>query len=333
MTGQGLYRRLLLAGAMGAAAGAGLRPRSANAAEKIRFLTNWFAEAEHGGFYQAQATGLYAKEGLNVDIRMGGPQINGIQLLAAGEADLMMGYDIQVLNSLEHGIPLTTLAAAFQFDLAGFMAHTDVPDLAALKSHRVLVSGAAYTTYWPWLKERFGFSDAQAGPYTFNLQPFFADPQIAVQGYATSEPFEAQEHHVPAKFFLFADAGYPPYATTLVAMQPVVAQRRAAMAGFVRASMAGWRSYLQDPAPGNRLIQAANPKMTDAQLKYSVDRMRAIKVVNGGDAATQGIGIMTEARWQKTHDFMVKGGLLKPQTDWKQAFTTEFVRDLHITLP
>jgi NitT/TauT family transport system substrate-binding protein len=328
-----LDRRSLITGGAAAAVGLGVRSRPARAADKLTFLTNWFAEAEHGGFYQAKATGLYDKAGLDVDLRMGGPQINGIQLLAAGQADVMMGYDIQVLNSIEHNVPITTLAAAFQFDLAGLMAHADVPDLAALKGHRLLVSGAAYTTYWPWLKQRFGFTDSQTAPYTFNLQPFFADPTIAVQGYATSEPFEAQQHDVPAKFFLFADAGYPPYATTLVAMQKLVGAKRDALGRFVRASMEGWKSYLQDPAPGNKLIRVDNPKMTEAQLAYSVDRMRAIKVVNGGDAATQGIGIMTEARWQQTRDFMVKGGLLKAEVDWKQAFTTEFVKDLRITLP
>ena len=323
-------RRATLAGGAAVTAALLARPRPARAADRLRFLTDWYAEAEHGGFYQAKATGLYEKAGLDVDIHMGGPQINGAQVLAAGGADMMMGYDFQVLSGNEHGVPLTTLAACFQFELAGIMAHADVPDLPALKGHRILISNASYTTFWPWLKQRFGFTDAQAGPYTFNLQPFFTDPNVAQQGYATSEPFEAKQHGVPAKFFLLADYGYPPYATTIVAMRPVVARKRDALARFVRATMEGWKSYLADPAPGNRLIRIDNPKISEAQLAYSVARMKAIGVVEGGDAATQGIGIMTEARWRKTRDFMVGAKLLKSTTDWQQAFTTEFVRDLKV---
>src|SRR6478609_486019 len=97
----------------------------ANAADKVTFLTSWYAQAEHGGFYQALAEGIYQKHGLDVTIRMGGPQVNGMQLLASGQADFFMGYDLQVLKSVEQGIPATTVAASFQTDAQGMMTHTD----------------------------------------------------------------------------------------------------------------------------------------------------------------------------------------------------------------
>src|SRR6201987_5979962 len=106
-------------------------PTSGFAADKITFLTSWFAQAEHGGFYQAKATGLYEKAGLDVTIKMGGPQINGSQLLLASEADFIMGYDIQVLKGRGQKLPLVTVASSFQFELQGIMTHDDVPDLAA----------------------------------------------------------------------------------------------------------------------------------------------------------------------------------------------------------
>jgi NitT/TauT family transport system substrate-binding protein len=94
--------------------------------------------------------------------------------------------------------------------------------------------------------------------------------------------------------------------------------------------MQGWASYLRNPAPANVLIKLDNPKMEDDQIAFSVDRFRATKAVTGGDAAKSGIGIMTDARWKKTHDFLVAGGLLKPTTDYTQAFTTRFVKDLRV---
>src|ERR1700751_4247693 len=107
-------------------------PTSGFAADKITFLTSWFAQAEHGGFYQAKATGLYEKAGLDVTIKMGGPQVNGMQLLLGGEADVIMGYDIQVLQSVAKGLPVVTIGASFQKDLQGMMTHDDVKSLADL---------------------------------------------------------------------------------------------------------------------------------------------------------------------------------------------------------
>ncbi|HEX9471078.1 MAG TPA: ABC transporter substrate-binding protein, partial [Bradyrhizobium sp.] len=159
------------------------------AADKVTFLTSWFAQAEHGGFYQAKATGLYDKAGLDVTIKMGGPQVNGSQLLLAGETDFMMGYDIQVLKGREQNLPLVTVASSFQFDLQGLMTHDDVADIAALKGKPILIAGSSRITFWPWLRAKYGFTDDQIRPYTFNLQPFFADKNIAQQGYPSSEPY------------------------------------------------------------------------------------------------------------------------------------------------
>jgi NitT/TauT family transport system substrate-binding protein len=305
---------------------------SAQAADKVTFLTSWFAQAEHGGFYQAKATGLYEKAGLDVTIKMGGPQVNAMQLLLGGEADVMMGYDFQVLNSLAKGLPVVTIATSFQKDLQGMMAHDDVKDLGDLKGKTILIATAARTTYWPWLKKRFGYTDEQTQAYTFNLQPFFADKNIAQQSYPSSEPFQAMQKGVPVKFFLFADYGYPPYGTTMVTTTKFVAEHPDVARRFVRASLEGWKSYLKgDPSAANALIKADNPKMGDEQIAFGIKRMNELEVADGGDAKTMGMGVITEARWKATYDFMVGAGLLPADTDWKKAFTTQFIKDLKIT--
>jgi NitT/TauT family transport system substrate-binding protein len=323
-------RGAAIAGAGSALAAAATRIPPARAATKIRFLTNWFAEAEHGGFYQAKASGLYQKAGLDVDIQMGGPQVNGMQLLAGGDADIIVSYDIEVLDSIEKGVPAVAIGAVNQFDLQGIMAHTDVASLASLKGRKILVASTAFSTFWPWLKLKFGFTDDQAGTYTFNLQPFYVDPTLAQQGYITAEPFEAQKNGVKTKFFLFADDGYPPYSTTLVTTRAYMEKNPEAVAAFVKATMQGWKDYLAHPAAGNALIKDANPKQGDDQIAFSIARFKAIKCVTGGDAATLGIGIMTDARWKKTRDFMVGTSMLKSTTAWQSAYTTRFVKGLNI---
>jgi NitT/TauT family transport system substrate-binding protein len=312
--------------------GAALWSASACAADKVTFLTSWFAQAEHGGFYQAKATGLYEKAGLDVTLRMGGPQVNAMQLLLAGETDFMMGYDLQVLKMLEQGLPVVTVATSFQFDLQGMMTHDNVASLADLKDKTILVATAGRTTWWPWLKAKFKYTDEQTKPYTFNLQPFFADKNMVQQSYPSSEPFQARQQGVPVKFFLFARDGYPPYGTTMVTTRAFADKNPDATARFVKASLEGWKSYLTDPAPANALIKADNPKMGDEQIAFGVEQLKALKVLDSGDAQTLGIGIITEARWKATYDFMVGSGLLKPDVDWKQAFTDRFVKSLKLAM-
>ncbi len=300
------------------------------AEEKIVLLTSWYAQAEQGGYYQAQATGIYKKYGLEVDIRSGGPQVNGMQLLLSKRADVIIGYDLQLLEGIQRGFQAKAIAAPFQYDPQGLLTHTDVASLEGLKGKTILVSSSGQATWWPWLKGQYQLNDAQARPYTFNIQPFVADGNVAQQAYVSSEVFQVQKAGVKSNFFLFSEHGYPPYGGILIARPETIADRNAALAKFVRASMEGWVSYLNNPAPGNALIKKDNPKMTDDLLAWAVTQIRQHHLIDGGDAASEGWGTMTETRWRKTRDFMVSANLLDTATDWKQAYTTEFVQTMQI---
>ena len=315
---------------MVAAAAASLLPNPAHAQEKVTFLTSWYAQAEHGGYYQAVANGIYKKHGLDVTIKMGGPQVNAVQLLAANQADFFMGKDFQVLAGIENGVPMVTVAALFQKEPQGMVTHMDVNSLADLKDKTVLVATSGRSTWWPWLKSKYGLKDEQARSYTSNMQPFFADNNIAQQGYPTSEPFTAEKAGQQVKFFLFADDGYPPYGNTIATMQKTVKERPEMVQRFVRATIEGWKSYLENPAPANVLIKQDNPKMDDATLAFAHRKIRELNFFGTGDAAKMGAGVMTDARWKTTYDFMVASGQIKPIADWKQAYTLQFVKDLKV---
>jgi NitT/TauT family transport system substrate-binding protein len=302
----------------------------AHAQDKVTFLTSWYAQAEHGGYYQAVATGIYKKYGLDVTIKMGGPQVNAVQLVAAGQADFMMGKDFQTLTAIEQGVPLVTVAALFQKEPQGMVTHMDVNGLADLKDKTILVATSGRTTWWPWLKLKYGFKEEQTRPYSFSMQPFFADNNMAQQGFPGSEPFIAEKAGQKVKFFMFADDGYPPYGNTIVTLRKMVKERPDVVQRFVKATLEGWKSYLADPAPGNALIKQDNPKMEDDVLAYGVKKTHEMQLFSGGDAAKMGAGIMTDARWKATYDFMVQSGQLKPMDNWKQAYTLQFVKDLKV---
>ena len=306
----------------------------AQAQEKFIYLTNWFAQAEHGGFYQALAKGLYKEAGLDVTIKMGGPQVNGMQLLAAGQVDCFMGYDVQTMKAREQGINAVTVAAAFQKDPQVMIGHPEtVKTMADLKGKTILISADANSNYWPWLRATFGLSDAQLRPYTFNIQPFVADKNVVQQGYLSSEPFAIEKE---AKFkptvLLLADHGWTPYSTTIVCMEDTLKKKPKQVAAFVKASLQGWRDYLKtDPTAANALIKKDNPNMTDDLLANGIKLMLSTGMVLGGDAAKLGVGAITDERIKKTYDMMVAMKLLDPaKVDVKKTYTTQFVKDLKV---
>jgi len=302
----------------------------AQAPERIVFATDWLAEAEHGGFYQAVAEGIYKKHGLDVTIKMGGPQVNGLQLLAAGQLDVVMGDALQVISAVEHGVPVTAIAATFQKNPAVIITHPGVARLEELKGKPIAIGAASNTTFWPWLKQRYAFADSQKRPYGFSVQPFLADRALSQQGFVTSEPFSIEKGGVKPVVFLLADLGYPPYAEALAVTRATLDRRRDALVRFVRASAEGWKSYLANPAPGNALIKQANPEMSDELLAYGHRKMKEYVLVTGGDAANEGLLTMTDARWARTLDFLREAGLAKPGIDYGQAHTLSIVKDVKV---
>lgn len=296
----------------------------------VKLVTSWYTQAEFGGFYQALAKGYYAREGLDVTIEAASPQMNVPQLLAAGRADFITGYDFQLLSAVASGIPLVAVASTFQHDQQGLMTHAGVTDLQQLNNHPILIASSSHATFWPWLRKRFGYAEEQARPYSFNLQPFFFDKTMAVQAYASSELWDAKLKNVPVEFFLFKDLGYPPYGAPMVTTQQMVKTDKNKVNSFVKASLLGWSDYFQDPTSGNALILKANPNMTPEHLTFGYEGLKKANVLLSDDVRTKGLGAMTTARWQATRDFMVNQNLLPADADWKSAFTTEFVDNLRI---
>lgn len=308
--------------------------RAAQAQEKFTFQTNWLAQGEHGGYYQALATGLYKKAGLDVTIKQGGANTNLMQMLAAGQFDCLMSTsDAQVLRAQEQGIAVMMVASAFQKDPQGIAAHPDVKTIQDLKTRTLLISAGAYNHFWPWLKAKFGFEDSQTKPYSYSLQPFIVNSNVAIQAYLTYDPYviESQTNIKPS-FFLFSDYGWTNYSSSIACMEKTIKERPQAVAAFVKASMQGFKDYLTgDPTAANDFIKKENPNQTDGQIAFARSVMKSRGLVMGGDAATMGIGIITDDRMKETFDMLAGLKLVNPaKVDLKRAYTTQFVKDLKI---
>ncbi len=297
---------------------------------RIRFATDWRAQAEHGGFYQALASGAYARRGLNVQIVQGGPGVNVPLLLASGAVELGMGSNSFIpMNLVAGGAPVKAVAAFFQKDPQVLIAHPDpsLETIADLAGRPFLLADASKTAFWVWLKAKYGFTDDQVRSYTFNPAPFLANRRAVQQGYLTSEPYTIeQEAGFAPKVFLLADEGYPSYATMVLAPNAFARDNARALRAFIAASVEGWRDYIHGDAKGaDELIRKDNPEMTQALLDQAREKLRANNIVDGGDAALYGLGTMTAERWKAFFDVTSEAGIYPANLNWRDAFTTQYL--------
>ncbi len=319
-----LYSSLLAVAALG------LATPAARAQDRISFGIDWLAEAEYGGYYQALAAGIYRRHGLDVTIRQGGPSVNQTQLLLAGRLDVSIASNgFIAMNFVAERIPFRVVAAMFQKDPSVLIAHPGQGNdsFPALKGKPIMISADTRAGWWNFLRAKFGYSDAQIRPYTFNLQPFLANKGAIQQGFLGSEPFSIrQQAGFDPVVLLVADGGFTGYAQLLATADRLIDSKPDLLQRFVDASIEGWAAYLDgDPGPANERIRKDNPEMTDALLAYGRDALKKHGILTSGDAATKGIGAMTEARWADFFTSSAGEGLYPTGLDIHRAYTVQFV--------
>jgi NitT/TauT family transport system substrate-binding protein len=298
--------------------------------DKVRFGTNWVAEPEHGGFYQALADGTYRQYELDVTIVPGGPQINNRIMLPVGKLDFFMSANLlQAFDAVAQKVPTISVAAMFQKDPQVLIAHPDigVESIDDMRRLTVFIGKEGMAGYFQWLKANFGFTDAQVKPYTFNPQPFLANKNSAMEGYVTSEPYSIEKQGgFKPKIFLLADYGFDTYSTLIETRRDLVENKPDLVRRFVEASVVGWYHFLYgDNAPARALIRKDNPEMTDELIAYSVDKLKNYGIVDSGDTVRLGIGAMTDARVQSFFDKMARAGVVDRALDFRKAYTLQFV--------
>jgi NitT/TauT family transport system substrate-binding protein len=304
---------------------------SAQGLDKFSYQTNWRAQAEHGGFYLAKSAGLYKKYGIDIDLRPGGPQQNPSQLLLGGAVDSVMSNSFEAMNYVKENLPFLCIASLFQKDPQVIISHPGVghDSFEALKGKPILVGAGGRTSYWPYLKARFGYTEEQARPYTFNMAPFIADKNISQQGFVTSEPFAIEkESGIKPVVHLIADSGFANYNTTINISQKLVDTKKDVIQRFVNATLEGWAEYMkggEGTKAANELIKKDNPEQSEDKLAFALKTMNDRGIVRSGDALKLGIGAMTDARWADFYDQMTKAGVFAPGLEIKKAYSLEFI--------
>jgi NitT/TauT family transport system substrate-binding protein len=325
-----LTRRSLLGGICSVlAAPAFVRQANAQSAPvRIVYQTGWLPQPDKGGLYQALAAGIYKEHGLDVELRSGGPQLNTAQIFLAGQVDFADSDSLRILNFVKEGLPGVAVAAFGQKPLNVLLSHPGMGNdkLEALKGKPMLVSTVGRQTYFQWLKARYGFTDAQARPYTYSMAPFLVDKTVSMEGFMTSEPYELRRAGVEPVVHVLADHGYQSYSNLMLASPKMIAQRPEVVQRFVDATIKGWASYLHgDPKLGNEAIRRGNPDMTDEKIAYARDTMKRQAIFDSADVQRGGLGAMSDAQWKAVYDTMSSAGVVPAGLDIHKGYTLQFV--------
>ena len=321
--------KMLLAATVAAAAGG-----AASAADKVVMATNWLAQGGHGGFYQALADGTYERYGLDVEIMMGGPQMNNRPMLPAGRIDfLMTGNLLLSFDNVRNEIPTVVVAAFFQKDPQCLLAHQGVYEgfEGLNQAPTVLISKDGQFSFWRWMVAEHGFRDEQLRPYGYNLAQFLSDETIVQQGYATAEPLYAAAAGAMVDTYLLADQGWSTYSTTLETRWDLVEENPDLVQRFVNASIEGWYNFIYgDRTLAYEAIMAHNPEMTVEKLDAEMDQFAALGIIDVGEAESMGIGAMSLERVKAFHELAVSTGILEAgAVDLSRVATDQFVNAGH----
>jgi len=300
-----LFFAVLIAAGCGREKSAERSPAGVSQDRKVIFQSDWFPQAEHGGFYQALAKGFYRNAGLDVEIRPGGPGVSIKVPVATGDVDFGMNRSDDVMMVASRGLPLVMVAAVLQHDAQALMVHADSP----VKSFKDLkgrtVTANLGMTWIPYIQKKYGIT-FELRPNTYSLAGFLADRSTIQQCFVTNEPYYAQEQGARVRSLLLAAAGYDVYHT-IICRRDLVRQSPEVVRAFVAASILGWRDYLDnDPKPAHDLILSRNVQMTPERLAFSRGELMLRGLVTGDRQMGEDIGQLSLRRLAEQLDVLLE---------------------------
>jgi NitT/TauT family transport system substrate-binding protein len=302
----------------GSSSGSSTTSSSANT-EKVTLLMNWFAQAEQGGYFQAQAAETGKATGLQIDVQQGGPQIQTIPQVAAGKADFGVAQADELMLARANGVPVVEVFGGMDKYLQCLMYHpsTGMHDFADISGKQVAVAPSG--GFWPYLKRRFAIKNAKEINFTGSLAEFKRNKNLVQQCFITSEPYYATQQKMDHAELMVADSGYNPYSQGLFTSEQMVSEHPDLVRKVVAAVQAGWTQFLADPAKAKALIQKVNKDTDPAAFDF------AAKELKDGGYLGNPVGGMTAQRWDTLHQQLKKSGVLTKDLDVSKLWTDQFI--------
>lgn len=299
-------------------------PVGADGLPRVRFQTDWYPQAEHGGFYQAVAKGYYRDAGLNVEILPGRPGLTPVQAVLSGLADLAMSRGDDVISMISRDLPLVVVGAYMEHDPQGILVHAEdtVRTFRDLNG-RTLMAGPGMN-WTDFIQRKYGIH-FRTIPVNYGIAQFMADPKFTQQCFVTSEPYYVRLHGGNPRVIPISDSGYDPYRVIFTTDRFLQTHRRE-VAAFMSASLRGWADFMGgDPSPGAALIIKGNAQMTPELVRFSIQAMKDYRIVEGDPKKGEYLGLMTRRRMQDQIDILGSMGLLGEPIKVDDFVTFDFV--------
>jgi NitT/TauT family transport system substrate-binding protein len=293
---------------------------------KVTLLLNWYPEAEHGGFYAAQVLGIFEQYGLDVEIRPGGKTIVVPQELILGRIQFGVANADDVLVARNQDLDLVGLMAPIQDGPRCILTRKDSGIDSFEKLRNVKLQIDSTRPYVPFLKSKGLIQEGvEVVPYFGSVSQVVAEKGFACQGYNFSEPFMARKAGVEVNELMLSSIGYNPYASLLVTTEKYVKTNPEICEKMVKASIEGWRKYLENPDATNVIILKNNKQGLDkAALDFGVGAMKKLCIPEGESQTI--VGQMSLERWTQLYETLASLKLIdgkkgSPAT----AFTDRFL--------
>ena len=291
---------------------------------KVRFQTDWYPQAEHGGYYQALAKGFYREVGLDVEILPGGPGAFVGQKVATGQAEFGMGRSDDHMLAVAEGIPLLMVSALMQRDPQALLLHDDDPvkTFTDLNGRTIMaVPGSAWISY---VQARYQVK-FNVIPLNYGLAQFMSDKTFIQQCFVTNEPFYVAQAGGKPRTLLLASSGYDPYRI-IFTNHKLAREKPDLVRAFVAASIRGWDDFLSgDPAPGKKIIGERNEKMTSEFMDFTIRSLRESQLISGRPDQGERTGLLTRKRLEDQMKSLVELKMLSAPLPLEKAVSFDFL--------
>jgi NitT/TauT family transport system substrate-binding protein len=293
---------------------------------KVILQTDWYAQPEHGGFYQAIAKGYYREAGLDVTIDQGGPNTMGGPRLLKGDIQFSIGRSDDVILAVARGLPVVMVGALMQRDPQAIMFHngSGIHGFKDLDGRNIMTTPAA--NFIPLMERKYGIK-VSITPLDFGLSRFMADPNFVQQCFITNEPYYVRKQGADIGVLLLSDTGFSPYRVWFTSRQ-FATEHPDVVRAFTAASIRGWRDYIEgDPTPANRLIASENKQMLPDFIAFSVGAMKEYKLPAGDPAKGETYGQIKASRIAEQIHQLTEIGVLESPLKVEDVFDGSFLPD------
>jgi NitT/TauT family transport system substrate-binding protein len=295
----------------------------AAAADPVKLILNWKAEPEFGGFYAAQEQGIFKKAGLQVEILEGGAGIPSVQMVASGKAEFGISQADEILINREKKGDVVALFATYQTSPHAILTHAErgfqsLGDVFATDGVLALQKGLPFALF---LQQKFKGARVKIVPYTGGISGLLSDKKLSQQGFVTIEAIEAEAKGLKTKSFLVSEAGFDSYLTVVVTREKTLREKPKLVKDFVAAVREGWAQYLRDPGPTNKKMAQINRTLSENIMEKGAEAQK--KFIENEVTKKNGLGFMTEAKWQAIADQLQSLGLLKKKPDVASSFRNQ----------